>query len=967
MRLLKLIFFTLLAALCSLAAAYGQGLKHFTLKNGLKVYIWEDANQSDVYGMVAVRTGSVNDPEQYTGLAHYLEHVLFKGTDKISALDWTAEEPVYKDIIAKYDQMADETDPAKKSALGKEINELTVKQSQLSVSTEFSNLMEGIGAKGLNAATSFDETYYINYFPAYQINKWLEISSQRFINPVFRTFQSELETVYEEYNRSNDNPNTALSNLLFEKAFEGSPYARPIIGKGEHLKNPRLSKLIQFYQDWYVPENMALILVGNIKTEEISARIASTFGRLTARPTPERKRYPETPFNGRKQFSKKTGSYSMVNLIYNGVKSGAPDEIPLAIATSLLSNGSSTGLLDKTVINGDLMSIGAFPLSMREQGRTIITAIPAFDENQRRFESNKSAEKKLIDAVQKVAKGEFSEELIEQIKLNMCRDFDLSTESNKGKADMIRDAFIADMDLNYLLNYKEEVMSVTIDRVKEVAAKYLNGNYIALHTEKGKPEKSEKIKKPKYAPLETPEGKQSLYALQFKNLPVKSSDAHIFDFSEVQSRKLNERSVLYYTPNPDNEVYSLTLRYGVGKRAMPRLAVAAALMNSAGIMGSLKSDELKEAFGAINTQCAISADDDYLYVSLYGFEASLKEACQLLSRQMLMPALDDKQLSQVKSSIIVGRMNRSDNTQTLTDALQKYVMYRDKSDYIDDLTDQEVLDLQIAGLTGDVNRAANYEAEIFYSGTLPFEDVFAILSQNLPLVAQEIPSDSPKQKEIARATENTVYFVPNSDVEQAQIYICMPLEEYDKDKEVLYEAFNQYFSGGFNGLVINELREKRSMVYSAGGYVMTPVTPHNPVYFYGAAATQNDKAVEALDIFINLLRDMPENEQRMANIKSYLKEYFNTSMPSFRNRATTMVYYQRMGFSDNPVKDFLAAIDKLTFDDILKFYRENIKDRPLTIGIMGNPKNISTEDLKKYGKVIRISDKKLFNDKDKLF
>ena len=205
--------------------AFSQGLKAFKLKNGLSVYIWEDASKSDVFGLVGVRAGSINEPEEYTGLAHYLEHVMFKGTDNIGALNWTEEEPIYKEIIAKYDQRAADTDPVKKDALNQEINELTLKAGKISLPTEYSSLMESIGAKGVNAATSYDYTFYHSSFPAYQINKWLEISSQRFIHPVFRSFQPELENVYEEYNRAQDNPNQAVSSFFMSKAFEGHPYA----------------------------------------------------------------------------------------------------------------------------------------------------------------------------------------------------------------------------------------------------------------------------------------------------------------------------------------------------------------------------------------------------------------------------------------------------------------------------------------------------------------------------------------------------------------------------------------------------------------------------------------------------------------------------------------------------------------------------------------------------------------------
>ena len=342
MKVQKQLFVGVLVLLACVGSLSAQGLKAFKLKNGMSVFVWEDSTKTDVLGQVAVRTGSVNDPEQYTGLAHYLEHVLFKGTQKIGALDWAKEQPLYEQIIAKYDAMAEETDPVKKEAIGKEINELTVEAGKVSLSNEFSELMEGMGGTNLNAGTSWDYTVYYNTFPPYQINKWLEISSERFVNPVFRTFQSELETVYEEFNRGNDNPNTRLNNFMLEKAFPGHPYSRSIIGLGEHLKNPRLGQLIKYYEDWYTPENMALILVGKVETRKIMGRIAAAFGKLQPKATPERKVYPDASIQGRTQYSTKFSQYPSVMMIYNGVKVGHPDEMAIDICLRLLSNTSGT-------------------------------------------------------------------------------------------------------------------------------------------------------------------------------------------------------------------------------------------------------------------------------------------------------------------------------------------------------------------------------------------------------------------------------------------------------------------------------------------------------------------------------------------------------------------------------------------------------------------------------------------------
>ena len=529
------------------------------------------------------------------------------------------------------------------------------------------------------------------------------------------------------------------------------------------------------------------------------------------------------------------------------------------------------------------------------------------------------------------------------------------------------DAFIKGKDLDKVLNYKDEVMAITTDDIKRVVKQYLGDNYLALYIEQGKAKKGEKIQKPGYKPIEPPVGKQSLYAMQFKNMGIGQVEEKFIDFNDVKVQALNDRSKLYYTPNTENNVFSLTLRYGAGEREFPKLGIAAELMNNAGVMGAYEPQQLKEELSKLNATCQVWASDDYLYIMMRGYEPTLAQACQLLSRQILMPQLDDKQLSRIKGSVLGSRQQRKDNVSTLADALSQYVRYGEKSAYIDELTDMEMLELQISELTGDINRAANYEAEIFYCGTLPFEQVTQVLSTNLPLVANERPSTSPQDKPLAPVTENTVYFLPNNDAEQAQIFFYMPMGAYDKKDDVLRDAFNQYFSGGFGGLVMNEIREKRSMAYYAGANVVTPAVPGNPTCLYGHLGTQNDKVNDAVDVFMGLVNDMPRNPGRIDNIKGYLRQEALSSHPDFRSKSQYLRSIQRMGYTGDPARENLPKIDALTFDDIVSFYTQHIQGKPYAIGIIGNPKMIDLERLEKYGKVVKLNDRKLFNTKDALF
>lgn len=966
MKKTKLLFLAAFLAFGQMTDA--QELKTFKLANGLSVYVWEDETQSDVFGMVGVRAGSYDDPEQYTGLAHYLEHMLFKGTQKIGALDWAKEEPIYNQIIAKYDEMAAEQDPQKKNEIGMQINELTIEAAKISSSVEYCNLCELIGDKMTNAWTSYDYTCYVNQIPAYRMNQWLTLASERFVNPVFREFQTELETVYEEYNRGKDNASLTVQEKMFESIFGKTPYARSVIGLGEHLKNPQLSRLIEFYHKWYVPGNMVLVISGNVKANDIIGKIGTTFGKLPAGEVAERQVVPDEKIQGRVQKTIYAGYSPVVYLVFNGIKAGSADEIPLEVVMSLISNSNETGVADKLVLDGEISAVGADLFSFKEQGRLIIEGVPLYDNSQRRYATNKSTEKKLLAVIEKVRNGEFSEEDVELAKSNLCMQTELAMEDNMTVASLLAQSFIYGQDPTDLVDRVEKIKAVTAEQIKEIAKKYLDDNYLVLNFEKEKPNQpKDKISKPMYKPLIQAEGQQSAFAQQFKYVRAGAVTDTKLNLGKIQSKKINELSELNYTNNPNSNIFNLTIRYGAGTNVYPKLAYAATLMNDAGIMGNYKSQELKKQFAKLNVDYGVVADEDYLTIVVQGEESSLTASCDLLSKLILMPELDEKQLNRLKNNILGTRYVRRWDPSSGNSPLLNYVIYRENSPYIKEPTDYVVNDMNIADLTGDITRAANYAAKIYYTGSMPFDDVHKILSEHLPLVAHEKPSDSPQDRPIADAPENTIYFYANNDAKQAQIYFYFPMQKYSKEQEVLAYAFYQYFSGDFNGLVLTEIREKRSMAYTAGARPITPTLAGNPMFFYGTIGTQNDKTIDAVTVFMDLLNNMPRHDWRIDNIKSYLLQQCQTSAPNARNLPFSKDYYKLLGFEGEPMDEMIKQIESLTMDDIMKFYDENIKGKPVVIGIMGNPKDFNVNDLSKFGKVNRIGPKQVYNTTDSYF
>ncbi len=958
----KLFKYFLAAAVFTLTlpASFAQGLKAFKLPNGLSVFVWEDSTKSEVHGMVATRVGSYDEPEAYTGLAHYLEHVMFKGTQKIGALDWEKEKPLYESIVAKYDEMALENDPVKKEAIGKEINALTVEASKISLSNEFSSLTQGMGGIGLNAFTAFDQTAYFNSFPPGEVGKWIDLNSERLINPVFRAFQSELETVYEEYNMYQDQQQSQVRSFILGNAFAGTPYGRDVIGLGEHLKNPRLSQLIKFYNDWYVPENMALILVGNVKVKDIMPAIRSKFGRLPKRTTPERSQYAEQPIKGRKEVSAKIGRMPQLALMYPGVAGGSEDEIALELCLSVLSNQSRTGLLDKKSIDGDVMAAFAQPLAFKNQGCLMVGAIPYYDVNQRRFESLGAVEKMLQAEIKKLKNGDFNQELLDGIKGSLIRSHDLGMESPEFIARGIMTAFVNESDLSLFLDYRDIVASITVDQIKDVARKYFGSSYVAIQVREGKSSKGEKIKKPDYAPIQAPRDAQSDYAKAFEQIPAKIG-GKFADMNEVQVKKINDRSKLYYTKNTENSVFTLTLKYGIGTEKMPKLQLAAPLMDNAGVMGQFKAEELKKMFSTLSASCSYYVDGSYLYIIMEGFEEYLSESCNLLTRQILMPKLDDKQLDNLKGQAYQMRYVEKEDSESLNSAMSEFLYYRDKSRYIDRLSIADILGLNIPNLTGELQRATSYEAEIHYVGGLPFDSVYHILSANLPLKEGEMASTSPEVRSLADASENLIYFLPDKDAKQSTIYFYIQGDDYSKAEDVDCSAFNQYFSGGFNGLVMQEVREYRSMAYTATGMVVNPPMPGKKSYFRGYIGTQADKTVKAVEVFMDLLQNMPEYPERMGNLRDYMLQTAYMSCPDFREASQAYVAWRLRGYNEAPAKENLAKIENLSFDDVKKYYEAHVKGRKVVIGIVGNPQSMDLKELEKFGRIERITAAKLFS------
>ena len=962
--LLSALLLTCSIAICS--AFTREGLTEYKLDNGLTVMLWEDHDQPDVTGYVVVRAGAVDEPAEYTGLAHYLEHMLFKGTEKIGALDWEAEKPIYDSIIALYDQYSDATDPKVRAELAKQINECSIRQAKISSLEDFFVLLDLIGATGVNAYTSYDLTAYHNSFPASEMYRWLTIFSDRLINPVFRTFQAELENVFEEYNMYANDPSSQAQEQLMKDMFQGCPYEREVIGLPEHLKNPRLSKLIEFYNTWYVPNNMALIIVGDFNTESTKPMIAETFGRLEPKELPERPTYPEVSFKGYPSKHYNMGYNPEVYWIYDGVKEGDPDQDVLDFVCALLYNGQ-TGLLDNVNTKGDVQFSGAFNLSRRFNGRIVIEAVPYYDANQQMFESDKATKAIIMREVDKIKAGNIPDELIANVKRLYAQSEKMTNEMPSAKMQALVNCFTYNLPTEDIFTQNEKIQNLTKEEIVRVAKKYFNAPYMTVSFDEAtSTPKPKTLPKPDIKPVE-PSADETEYAKKFKELPSAPIKQTFNDFNDVTVTKLDENIQLHYTPNTKNDIFSLTLRYGVGEHEMPLLPYATVLMSDAGIMGNpaLEGKDFKQQLAELGASVSYGCSDSYFTISISGEDENLAKIMNLVNRQLLMPYLEQKQLDAVKGSEFFNRLSRQKRTAVQKSALLQYALYGKKSAYLDEVKFIDVWNLDGVQVQRLVASARTYALDVFYCGTIPQDKLVA----ELPLTEGMQPSKSPFIKDRLSYEKPTILFLPNTNVQQADLYFYINGRPYDIASDVVSDGFNQYLSGGFTGIIMYEIREKRSMAYTAYGVDATPALPGKDCYFYGYIGTQSDKVADAISTYLDILNDMPVDSTNMKSLRAALRQSNQAAKPSMRSKAATFEHWKRLGYTDDPAKVNADAIDALTIEQIEDFYLNNIKGKPITIILMGDPKKIDLKAIQqKVGcKVTKLSPAKIFNSTQELY
>jgi predicted Zn-dependent peptidase len=923
----------------------------YRLDNGLTVYLTENHESPRFEAQIAVRVGSKNDPPETTGLAHYLEHLLFKGTTHLGTTNYALEKPHLDRITALYEQHFYETDPAKRMAIYEEINREAQLASPYEIPNEIDKLYKAMGEEGLNAHTGREGTVFEVNPPSNRLEQWAAIESERFQHPVFRLFQPELEIVYEEKNRSLDNKDQIIFDAVNKLLFKKHPYGQQTtIGEVEHLKNPSLERVMDFYKKYYVPGNMAIVISGDIQPRQTVRLIDKYFSVWKPEPVPPQKTWTEKPLAGAERVTVKYKAEEYALLAFRTPGQNDADIPALKLADMVLDNATA-GLINLNLNQQQqVRQAGAGPELNNDYSTEYLWGIP------KKGQSLKEVEDLLVQQVELVRKGEFEDWIIPAIINDFKKSRKMQLESDEGRVGLMRDAFLDCQDWDFAVGEIVRMEKLTKADVVRAANKYFVGYVAGYRVDEQ--QDVPKIEKPRIDKIQIDPTRQSEFfkqvmAMKFKPIqPVWVKPGRDYQKTDAQ-----DGVKLYYVKNPLNDLFALTISVDLGTRHDNRLGVATELLDKSGTK-RFGGEDLKKEWYKLGTGFAVNAGDNETTISISGLDENFAASWALLMELLQEPTADAETLAELKKIILVRREDAKKDFQTIARAVGRFNRYGKDSPYLQELPNEAVEKLSLSELYDLIKSLLRYRHAVTYTGSLPLKQVRAIVQEHS--VAGPLPEPPPyKFLKAAAPAESRVYFF-NKEMAQSQMRIEFGDGQYNETNQPQVQLFNDYFSGGMSGIVFQELREARALAYDVGAVYSNGGRKGEQNIMIGVIGCQVDKTPEALDAFLDLFEKLPASPERFAETRDSLLSRYRTGKIGFRDIIGAVRSWERLEVPVDPRQARFEKIQRLGLDDVLRFDREHLQGRPKLISIVGDKNKIDLDKIKKDGAVTELELKDIF-------
>ncbi len=931
------------------------GVRKYVLANGLTVYTTVQKDEPRIQTLVCVRAGSKNDPADATGLAHYLEHMLFKGTDKYGTQNYAKEKVLLDEIEQLFETYRGTQDADARARIYHRIDSLSGLAATFAIPGEYDRMVQRCGARGTNAHTSVEETVYENNIPRNQLERWIQLEAERFRNPVLRLFHTELEAVYEEKNRGMDNDGRRVFEELLASVFPKHQYGtQTTIGTVEHLKNPSMRKIREFYSTYYVPNNMAIVLAGDFDPDAAVDRINAAFKAYEPKPV--------KPFAVAKEDAitapvvrEITGpSAENVTIAFRFPGAAHPDIKLLTMCDMLLSNNSA-GIIDIQLAQKQrVLGPSCSPMIMKDYSLHRFSGAP------RKGQKPEEVASLLLEQIEELKKGNFTESTMRAVINDLAIAQMKQMESNTNRASLISQTYIHGMDWVETISFINDLRAITKEQIVAFAKKNYGNNYVVVYKRTGENSNTTKVTKPPITPVSVNRDAQSAFAEKLLSIPVEKIAPRFSDFNnDIRRTTLGNGTEVLCVKNTENSLYNLNIVWDYGTKHDRRFATALQYLDFIGA-GSRSAEDMRKALYELGCSIRVSASSDAMTVELSGTEENLEPALKLVEERFRTPVADTAALKLLVDGILKQRSNvKKNKTVILQQALMSYVTYGKRNPFTNILSESELRALTAGDLLEVISSLHSLKHSVYYYGTRSPEQLREMLNV--------VHADSKPVRTLAEPepyqwqdhSTGKVFFV-DFDMVQAEVMMRIKLdEEYSVPTSAFARMYNEY-NGGLSGVVFQTIRESKALAYSVEAGFASPRRQGDPYVYSAYIGTQADKLPEALVAMHDVLKDIPKNEASFANAKQSIMEKIEAERFTRFSLLQQYDNLRRLGITRDVREQIYAAIPSMTLADVQRIRDEKVGAKKFALLVVGSKNKLDMKALSNYGPVQELTTAEIF-------
>jgi len=926
----------------------------YTLNNGLTVYLTVYKNAPRIQTAIAVKAGGKYDPPDATGMAHYLEHILFKGSDEFGTKDWEKEKVEIEKIINLFDVYNQTTDSLQRKAIYHQIDSISFVASTYAIANEYDKMLNSVGAVGTNAFTGQEQTVYINDIPSNQFEKWVDVEYERFKDPVMRLFHTELEVVYEEKNRSLDNDSRKANEALMAGLFQRHPYGtQSVIGSIEHLKNPPMRRVIEYFNTYYVPNNMAICLSGDIIPDSIIQKIEKTFGQLPARDIPAF--IPPVEEALSEPIEKEVWGPEAESVIlafrFPGISS---EDTDLLTMVDMILMNSTAGLIDLN-LNQKQKVLGAYSYV----GKMKDYSYHGFSARAREGQKLEEVTELLLDQINLIKKGEFPHWLpkavVTDLKLGRIRSY----ESNRARAFSFMQAFTMDVPWEKSVYELDRLASIRKHEIINFAKEYYKDNYVVVYKRTGEDKNVRKVSKPTITPVELNRIDQSEFVTNILNRKVKDIEPVFLDyFRDIKQFTIKQDIPVFYKQNTENDLFVLFYILDMGLNHNNKIADVLDYLRYLGT-SKYSPEEINQEFYKLGCSFNVSESWDQVLISLSGLRENFPKGLELFEHLLADAQPNPEALKNLKKDIFKNRADAKLSKSRVRQALGYYGRYGAKSPLTNVLIEEEIRALKDEELIKIINRITSYEHRVLYYGPDDETTLTANLNRfhNIPDLLKPIPEPT---QFINVSTDTHKVYVVDYDMKQAEVQMLSKSEPFNRYNLPIRALFNEYYGGSMSSVVFQTMRESKALAYSVNASYTTPPNVNESHYISAYIGTQADKLQEALAGFFDLLTSMPESEKSFNESKESILNRIRTGRITKQGVLFSYENAKKFGYEHDTRKDLYHQIPDFSLNDIKFFFDKYIKNKKYNILVLGDAKKLDFETLSRYGEVTFLTLEEIF-------